>query len=255
MNKIINLHKPPGPTSHDMVDVVRHVTGEKTVGHAGTLDPFAEGVLLILVGREATRRQKEFMALPKTYIATLHLGATSDTDDLTGRITNHDIRSMGNTFVTPAKAGVQNLNPGSRIESGMTREKIESILRMFIGDIEQTPPIYSAIKLKGKKAYELARKGIALTLKSRKVHIERITLLHYEWPKLEIEVACGSGTYIRALARDIGQKLRPPSHEASAGQGCGAYVEKLTRTRVGPYTTENAIHPEALTKEDAISFS
>ncbi|MDP3963680.1 MAG: tRNA pseudouridine(55) synthase TruB [bacterium] len=226
---IINLNKPAGPTSHDMVDLVRKVRGERTVGHAGTLDPFAEGVLLILVGREATRRQKEFMSMPKTYVATLCLGATSDTDDLTGKITD----------VIPAEVGIHDLEVetahGSRIKSGMTKEHIEKVLKSFIGDIEQVPPAYSAIKLKGKKAYELARKGITPELKSRIVHIEDIKLLRYTWPKLEIEVDCGSGTYIRSLARDIGKKI-----------GCGAYVEKLVRTRIGPYLIEEAVFPDHL---------
>src|SRR3989338_3126242 len=155
-SQIINLHKPPGPTSHDMVDLVRKVTGERTVGHAGTLDPFAEGVLLILVGREATRRQREFMSLPKTYVATLRFGAVSTTDDRMGEIAEQK------TDVIPAKAGIQ------------------KVLETFIGDIEQVPPIYSAIKLKGKKAYEIARKGETPELKPRIVHIEYIKILRYE---------------------------------------------------------------------------
>lgn len=198
-----------------MVDLVRRITGEKTVGHAGTLDPFAEGVLLILVGREMTRRQKEFMAMPKTYVATLHLGATSDTDDVMGKIMEHETWNM--KHVIPAEA------------------EIQDVLKTFIGDIEQIPPIHSAIKLQGKKAYELARRGQTPKLKPRTVHIENIKLPHYAWPQLEIEVDCGSGTYIRALARDIGEKF-----------GCGAYVEKLIRTRVGMYQVEDAVKPESL---------
>ena len=207
-----------------MVDLVRRALKEQPaafgktfdepkVGHAGTLDPFAEGVLLILVGREATRRQKEFMQLPKTYVATLRLGAMSDTDDPTGNV--HKTQTY-----TKHKPDT---------------EEMEKVLSEFIGDIEQVPPIYSAIKLKGKKAYELARKGEVPTLKARTVHIESIRILDYAWPLLTIEVACGSGTYIRALARDIGERL-----------GCGAYVEKLVRTRIGSYTIENATRPESL---------
>jgi tRNA pseudouridine55 synthase len=211
-NDIINLYKPSGPTSHDMVDLVRRATGERTVGHAGTLDPFAEGVLIILVGRQATRRQQEFMSLKKQYHAVLHLGAASDTDDLTGKIVV------------------------SECEFNITEKEIVEILKKFEGEIQQMPPAYSAIKLQGRKAYELARKGIKADLKPRTVKIERITLLNYSWPKLEIEVDCGSGTYIRALARDIGEAL-----------GCGAYVEKLIRTRVGEFTSENGILPEKLT--------
>ncbi|MDO8558490.1 MAG: tRNA pseudouridine(55) synthase TruB [bacterium] len=218
LQNIINLHKPVGPTSHDMVDLVRRATGEKTVGHAGTLDPFAQGVLLVLVGREMTRRQKEFMQFPKTYVATLKFGATSDTDDLTGRITELRIT-----------------NDELNSQSGIRNSVIANVLNSFVGDIEQVPPAYSAVKLSGKKAYEIARKGGAPALKPKTVHIESIRIIRYEWPELEIEVVCGSGTYIRALARDIGEELH-----------CGAYVEKLARTRIGPYTIEEAVHPEDL---------
>ncbi len=207
-----------------MVDVVRRALkeqpaafgktfGEPKVGHAGTLDPFAEGVLIILVGREATRRQREFMGLLKTYVATLKLGETSDTDDPTGNITNL-------TNLTKHKPSI---------------EEIKKTLNEFIGDIEQTPPTYSAVKLQGKKAYDIARRGGQPMLKPKTVHIESIKVTRYDWPFLEIEVACGSGTYIRALARDIGEKL-----------GCGAYVVKLTRTRIGPYSIEDAIHEKDL---------
>lgn len=221
---IINLNKPSGPTSHDMVDLVRRVTGERTVGHAGTLDPFAEGVLLILVGREATRKQKEFMSLPKTYVATLRLGATSDTDDRTGTIQELEIAGQGIVVI-----------PVPDRSRGQAPARIRETLKSFVGDIEQVPPAYSAIKLKGKKAYELARKGATPELRPRTVHIEGIKLLRYAYSELEIEVLCGSGTYIRSLARDIGKKL-----------GCGAYVEKLVRTRIGPYRIENATSPEDL---------
>jgi len=207
---LINLYKPAGPTSHDMVDLVRRLTGERTVGHAGTLDPFAEGVLLILVGREMTRRQKEFMSLEKAYVATVYLGASSDTDDVAGRITIHE-------DTVP-----------------VSQETIARTLSHFTGDIEQMPPAYSAIKLKGKKAYELARKGEVPEMKTRTVHIRSIEIISYHWPRLEIEVVCGSGTYIRALARDIGEEL-----------GCGAYVEKLVRTRIGEYRAEESVKVKA----------
>ncbi len=210
---ILNVYKPPGPTSHDIVDQVRKLTGEKRVGHAGTLDPFAEGVLIVLVGKEATKRQNEFLKMDKTYVTTIRLGATSDTDDLTGNIKKQK----------------------SNIKNTYQKSKIQDILKSFIGEINQVPPIYSAIKIKGKKAYELARSGEKPQLKPKKITIYDIKLLEYTWPHLEIEIKCASGTYIRALARDIGQKLET-----------GAYVEKLTRTAVGKFTVKTSITLEDL---------
>lgn len=205
---ILNVYKPAGPTSHDIVDIVRRITGEKRVGHAGTLDPFAEGILVVLVGRDATKRQKEFLMMDKEYRAKIHLGATSDTDDLTGEIRNskHDIRNK------------------------ISKSKIQNILKSFIGEIKQVPPAYSAIKLRGKKAYELARRGEKPELKPRNVKIYEIKLLDYTWPYLEIRVKCSSGTYIRALARDIGGQL-----------GTGAYLDELVRTKIGNFVLQDSI--------------
>ncbi len=220
---ILIINKPAGPTSHDIVDKIRKVIAPRSrisrpkglrIGHAGTLDPFAEGVLIILIGR-ATKSQSRFMAQPKTYIATLRLGAISDTDDATGNIkrVNHESRIMNH--------------------------EIKKMLKEFIGEIEQTPPTYSAVKIKGKKAYELARKGIKPKLKPRKVNIYNIKLLKYKYPYLEIQVECGKGTYIRSLARDIGQKL-----------GAGAYLEKLTRTRIGEFDIKNSVKLDNLNSEN-----
>jgi len=208
---ILFINKHAGPTSHDIVDKVRRLTGERRVGHAGTLDPFAEGLLIILVGREATKRQSEFMKLDKEYIATLHLGAETDTQDLTGK---------------PIKSKFPPPKNNSQIPSLKT---VQSILKNFKGEIEQVPPIYSAIKIKGKKAYELARRGEKVELKPRKIKIYDIKILDYKWPLLKLKIKCSSGTYIRSLARDIGRTLNT-----------GAYLEKLVRTKIGKYASKNA---------------
>lgn len=216
MNDILNIYKPAGPTSHDIVDKIRKIISRPKaygtpsrqrrggvkikVGHAGTLDPFAEGVLIILIGK-ATKLQSKFMTMPKTYIGTLKLGWISDTYDKTG-----------------VKSKCQNPNYSKSI----SKAQISKILKTFIGEIKQMPPAYSAIKIKGKKAYELARKGEKPKLKPRKVKIYNIKFLNYNWPFLEIQVKCSKGTYIRSLTHDIGQKL-----------SCGAYLEKLIRTEIG----------------------
>ena len=215
---ILLINKPPGPTSHDIVDKVRRITGERRVGHAGTLDPFAEGLLIVLVGRESTKRQSEFMKLDKEYITTIHLGAETDTNDLTGK----QIEPQFSNKSDPP-----------------TLKIIQKILKGFTGEIDQVPPQYSAIKIKGKKAYELARKGIAIELKSRKIKIYSIKILTYAYPLLELEINCSSGTYIRALARDIGRELK-----------CGAYLEKLTRTKIGKYSLKDAVLLEDIAQND-----
>lgn len=205
---ILNIYKPSGPTSHDIVDKIRKITKIRKVGHAGTLDPFAQGVLIILIDK-ATKLQSKFMEMPKTYIATLRLGATSDTYDRTG-----------------IKSKCQNPNYSKSI----SKPKIQKILKSFIGEIKQTPPIYSAIKIKGKKAYELARKGEIPQLKPRKIKIYNIKLLEYGYPELKIQVKCSKGTYIRSLANDIGKKLNS-----------GAYLEELIRTRIGKYDIKDSV--------------
>ena len=224
MSNILFINKPAGPTSHDIVDEIRKITGEKRVGHAGTLDPFAEGLLIVLVGRETTKRQAEFLKLDKEYIATLHLGVETDTDDVTGKpVTSQATNPYPPSAHPPTGGGGPNL------------KTIQKTLKQFTGEINQVPPEYSAIKIKGKKAYELARKGEKPKLEPRKIKIYDIKILHYEWPLLELKIRCSSGTYIRALARDIGRYL-----------GCGAYVEKLIRTKIGKYSLTDAVTIDAL---------
>ena len=220
------INKPKGPTSHDIVDEVRRITGERRVGHAGTLDPFAEGLLIILVGRKETKKQSEFLNLDKTYEATLTLGIETDTHDLTGKpvksqfpifnfqIPNHRLRRG------PAKSGDNFQIPIS---------KIKKVLKKFEGEQMQIPPKFSAKKIKGKKAYELARRGKEFELEPKNVKIYYIKLLDYNYPELLIETKVSSGTYIRALARDIGEKL-----------GTGAYLRNLRRTKIGEFSVKDA---------------
>ncbi|MFA6548187.1 MAG: tRNA pseudouridine(55) synthase TruB [Candidatus Magasanikbacteria bacterium] len=217
-NNFLLIDKPVGWTSFDAVNFLRArlrvETGNKKikVGHAGTLDPFATGLLIVAVGRENTKRIDGFQKLPKTYVATIHLGATSDTQDSTGVI----IQTEGFLDFT-------------RNDNEPTQENIELTLKTFIGKQLQTPPMYSAKKVDGQRLYKLARQGKEIEREPVEIEIYDIKLLNYNWPLLEIEVQCSTGTYIRTLAEDIGTKL-----------GCGAYCEQLRRTKIGEYSVENA---------------
>lgn len=217
-NNFLLINKPKDWTSHDVVGYLRKEYPKKTkVGHAGTLDPFATGLLIVGVGREATKRLDEFKNMPKIYIATLRLGATSTTFDPEGEITitNH------NTHNTTQDDDTNFDEP--------TKKEIENILNSFIGKQQQIPPMFSAKKVGGQKLYDLARKGIEIERQPCEIEIYDIKLLDYNYPSLKIEVSCSTGTYIRTLAHDIGQKL-----------GCGAYCEELERTRIGEYKLEDA---------------
>lgn len=213
------INKPAGPTSHDMVDRIRRLTGVKTVGHAGTLDPFASGVLLIGVGREATREFIKLVGLDKKYRATLRLGATSDTDDRTGRIQEQQLTTK------------------------FQNSDIEVVLQKFTGQIRQVPPMYSAKKIAGQRLYELAREGKTVERQPVAIEIYSIDIVNYQLPtthsSLVLDIHCSSGTYIRGLARDIGAAL-----------GCGAYLEELERTAVGPFKIEEAAKTETLNAEN-----
>jgi len=205
----LNIAKPAGPTSHDIVAQIRRKAGRRIkVGHAGTLDPFAEGVLVVCLG-PATRLADYVQAQPKQYRAVATLGATSSTDDPEG-----DIRP------TP------DLRPPEE-------QAVRQALKACVGEIHQTPPAHSAVHVGGKRAYELARSGTRLDLPPRPVTIHAIRLVEYAYPRLTLEVVCGSGTYIRSLVRDIGQAL-----------GVGAYCSTLTRTAVGNFRLQEALAPE-----------
>jgi tRNA pseudouridine55 synthase len=219
MTGFLLVNKPAGPTSHDIVARVRNITGEKRVGHAGTLDPFATGLLIVGVGREATREFSKLVGADKRYRAVLRLGATSDTDDRTGAIKNQQLTTK------------------------FQREDIEKILKRFTGKIEQVPPMYSAKKINGKKFYELAREGKTIERQPSQVEIFSIEPVEYSLLNtpysLTLDIHCSSGTYIRALARDIGEAL-----------GCGAYLGELERTAIGTFKLEGAVEIDDLTKEN-----
>jgi len=212
---ILNINKPAGITSHDVVDEVRKITGERRVGHAGTLDPFATGVLVIGVGRESTKKLGDISKnSEKEYIAILKLGKISSTGDPEGII--EDVER-------PLDVKHPKINE-------LSVSQIETVLKKFTGKIKQRPPKYSAIKIKGEPAYKKARRGEKFKLPEREVEIKKIEIMKYiSPPHLKIRVVCGSGTYIRSLARDIGEKL-----------GVGAYLTELTRTRVGNFKLENS---------------
>jgi len=215
----ILINKPAGITSHDVVDKLREITKIKRIGHAGTLDPFATGLLILGIGREFTKKLSIFQKKDKEYIATLKLSAESDTFDKEGKIVE------------------------KKVEKIPERKEIEEVLKSFLGEIEQIPPAFSAKKIKGKKLYELARKGIKVEPKPQRVKIYEISILEYNFPYLKIKVKCSSGTYIRSLANDIGKKL-----------GCGAYVEDLMRTKIGEFSIENAVELSKLTPQNWKNF-
>lgn len=213
--EIIPIFKPYTWTSFQIVNKVRYHLSRKygikrfKVGHAGTLDPLATGVLLLCTGK-ATKRIEEIQKHTKVYEAEIMLGATTPSYDM-----EHPVNA---TF------------PYEHI----TKEMVENTLKQFIGDIAQRPPLFSACKVDGKRAYDLARKGSDMQLEPKQIRIDDIELLEYELPKIKIRVTCGKGTYIRSLARDIGEAMQS-----------GAYLTGLTRTRVGEYKIDNCITPEA----------
>ena len=216
MDEIIIIDKPKGPTSHDIVDIVRRTFKIKKVGHAGTLDPMATGVLVILTGK-CTKESGKFSNDDKEYEGELTLGATSDTEDAEGVITDS----------------------GKSVDPDPVR--IKEAFEAFLGPIEQVPSAYSAVKYKGKKLYELARKGISVEVEPRKITISRLDISDISIPKVKFRVTCSKGTYIRKLAADIGQRL-----------GCGAYLSALRRTRSGNFTIDQAITLDQLIKLTAI---
>ena len=216
----IIINKPVGPTSHDVVNQMRKITGIKKIGHAGTLDPFASGVLILAIGRDATKQIDKIVQTEKEYLADLCLGATTDTYDRTGKIREE-----------------------KRVEK-IEEEKIQEVLKTFRGEQEQIPPMFSAKKIQGQKLYKLARQGQEIKRDPVKINISEIKLVKYNFPRLKIKVRCSKGTYIRSLAYDIGQAL-----------GCGAYLEELQRTAVGDYTLEKSLSLDKINKDNWEKFS
>lgn len=207
---VLNINKPEGITSHDVVARVRKITRQRKVGHTGTLDPMATGVLIVCVG-QATRLIEYMVASRKQYRATLRFGITTDTLDADGQVV------------------------GQQDPSHLTEAHLKSLLPAFEGDLQQRPPIFSALKQDGRPLYKRARAGEAVQVAPRPVTIHRLTWLDWQPPDLTIEVTCSAGTYIRALARDVGEAA-----------GVGAHLVALTRTANGPWTLENAVSLETL---------
>ncbi|MCC8155404.1 MAG: tRNA pseudouridine(55) synthase TruB [Tannerellaceae bacterium] len=212
--EVLYFNKPLGWTSFDLVNRFRYKLSRKLnvkkikVGHAGTLDPLATGVMILCTGR-ATKRIEELQYQDKEYIATIKLGATTPSFDL--------------------ETEVDNTYPTEHIK----RETVEQVLKTFIGTIQQVPPAYSACKIDGKRAYKMARKGREVELKAKTLVIDEIELLEYDLPVIKIRVVCSKGTYIRALARDIGVAVES-----------GGHLTGLERTRVGEVTLDKCMNPE-----------
>jgi len=219
MDGILVVDKPQGMTSHDVVDFLRRRFRLKKVGHAGTLDPMATGVLVMLIGA-CTKLSARFTADEKAYEGTITLGAVSDTGDACGAIT------PTGAPVTP------------------TRERIEAAFRQFEGEIDQRPPMYAAVKVGGKKLYELARKGVTVTVEPRRITISSLAIRSIELPRVSFALTCSKGTYVRQLAVDIGESL-----------GCGAYLSALRRTRSGPFAIDGAVSLEELRQMTAAGLS
>ena len=217
MNGVINIWKDRGYTSFHVVYLIRKMTGEQKVGHTGTLDPRASGVLVVLIG-PAVRLSEYLVSDIKGYEAVIHFGSVSDTYDGDGNIipTGHD--------------------------APKDEEVIIDAMAEFVGDIVQVPPAYSAIKIKGRKAYDMARNGEEVQMSARNVTVHSFDFIEYVRPDLTADIICSSGTYIRSIAHDLGEKL-----------GCGAYLSSLRRTRSGKFSLRDAVPLEVLRKafEDA----
>ena len=212
INAIIPIWKPVDWTSFDVVKKIRSQIKPSKVGHAGTLDPFAEGVLMLCAGK-FTKKVESLMAKEKEYIADIHLGIETDTLDLTGNIVK--------------TANIPDLS----------EEQIKSVLKIFIGEIKQEPPMFSALKVNGQPLYKYARKGINIPRKERIISIYDIELIDYSQDNITLKITCGRGTYIRSLAKDIANKLNTVGH-----------LVALKRTRIGEYNQKNCIEVEDFPK-------
>ena len=212
---MVLVAKPAGPTSHDVVDVVRRALGIARVGHLGTLDPFAAGLLVLVVGR-ATRLAPFAAEWTKDYDGVIRLGTVTATDDGTGPV-------------------VATSEAWRTIE----RARMAAVLAEFRGAYDQRPPVFSAIKVDGERAYRRARRGESVALEARRVEVHELTLTDFAPPDVGFRAAVTAGTYLRSLARDVGERL-----------GCGAHLAALARTRVGPFWLKDAVAPAAVTAQD-----
>ncbi|MFA5261915.1 MAG: tRNA pseudouridine(55) synthase TruB [Candidatus Omnitrophota bacterium] len=210
MEGIVLINKPDGMTSHDVVTYVRRKFKMRRVGHAGTLDPLATGLLVILLGK-ATKLFDRFVAFDKAYRATLILGTATTSADTQGKVLEQ------------------------RPYSHITARQIEDVFKAFIGDIDQVPPMVSAVKMGGRRLYQLARRGIKVERKPRHIHVDSLKMEEFLPPKVKFYLECSKGTYVRQLAEDIGKAL-----------GCGACISQIQRTRVGKFGIEDAVNIEDL---------
>jgi tRNA pseudouridine55 synthase len=215
---ILPVDKPVGPTSHDAVAAVRRALRTRQVGHTGTLDPFASGLLLVCVGA-ATRLAEYFAPLSKTYVATMRLGQATNTDDHTGETI-----------------------AASDAWRDVRREQVEAALAAQVGEIQQVPPAFSAKKVDGQRMYDVARRGGEVDLPPVPVTVYAIRILSVDLPDVVFEVECGSGTYIRAIARDAGAAL-----------GVGGHLRELRRTRIGPHDVARAVPVDALGNAERVA--
>ena len=215
MKGLLLVNKPIDYTSFKLVSILRRITGVKKIGHAGTLDPFASGVMVMLIGREFTKLSNQFLSQEKEYIAEIRLGITTDTMDHTGSVTN-----------------TSDLQP--------SLEEVEQEIAKFQGTIQQTPPMYSAKKVQGKKLYELARKGKEIERSPVEISLTT-TLLKYEYPHIHVHIHCSKGTYIRCVANDLGSAL-----------GCGAHLTALTRKKSGSFHLSECVNLETITNADQL---
>ncbi len=210
---LLNIDKPGGQTSHDVVNRLRQVTGQRRVGHAGTLDPLATGVLLVCVGR-ATRLLEYLVGQSKRYTAVIRLGQSTDTYDADGTVV-------------------------AKRPLAFNQADLARALSQFQGEIEQLPPLYSSVKVKGQPLYKLARRGIEVERQPRTVTIYELNIIQYNPPNLEIDLFCSSGTYVRSLAHDLGETLN-----------CGGHIAALRRTAVGAFTADTAVSLDHLSAEN-----
>ena len=207
---IVIINKREGMTSHDVVSFIRRRFNMKRVGHAGTLDPMATGVLVVLLGK-ATKLSDRFIAFDKAYRATLRLGLKTVSADITGKTLEE------------------------KQYDAIKQEQVKEVFGQFTGDIDQLPPMVSAVKHKGERLYKLARKGVTVERAARRVRINELSLLNFNLPDVEFFMACSKGTYVRQLAEDVGDVL-----------GCGACISQIERTKVGPFDIKEAVTLEEL---------
>ncbi len=216
MDGILIIDKPSGITSHDVVDYIRKKTGMRRIGHTGTLDPNATGLLILCLGK-ATKLSEYFIALDKTYEGKMRLGVVSDSHDIDGNIIKEN--EVGN----------------------ISKKEIRKYLSNFIGEIEQIPPMVSAIKIGGKRLYKMAREGVTIEREPRKIKIHEFEIININLPNIWFRVSCSRGTYVRTLCHDLGEKI-----------GCGAILTELKRIKIGNYIIDKATPLESISTKEEI---